>query len=105
MCQVPFISWAFSGIQHHHILIFKSRIAHEGTIKMMHLDQVVYRDPDILDATPVFRDTRMPIRSLFDYLKGGDTLEAFLRHFRCDGAGHRVTDLARETLAADAPAA
>jgi hypothetical protein len=30
---------------------------------------------DILDGTPVFRGTRVPIRSLFDYLQGGETLD------------------------------
>jgi uncharacterized protein (DUF433 family) len=49
----------------------------------------------------------VPIRSLFDYLEGGDTLDEFLRQFP---SVHReqaiaLLDLARETLAADAPAA
>jgi uncharacterized protein (DUF433 family) len=60
---------------------------------MMRLEQIVHRDPEILGGTPVFRGTRVPIRSLFDYLEGDDTLEEFLRQ------------LAREALAADAPAA
>src|SRR6266851_1417240 len=48
---------------------------------MMNLDQIVHRDPDILGGTPVFRCTRVPVRSLFDYLEGGDTLDEFLRQF------------------------
>ena len=28
--------------------------------------------------TPVFRGTRVPVQTLFDYLEGGDTLEDFL---------------------------
>jgi len=48
---------------------------------MMNLDQIVHRDPDILGGTPVFRGTRVPVRSLFDYLEGGDTLDEFLRQF------------------------
>lgn len=35
---------------------------------MMHLNQVVHSDPDILGGTPVFVGTRVPVRSLFDYL-------------------------------------
>src|SRR6267378_1641782 len=48
---------------------------------MMNLDQIVHRDPDILGGTPVFRGTRVPVRSLFDYLEGGNTLDEFLRQF------------------------
>jgi uncharacterized protein (DUF433 family) len=36
---------------------------------------VTHRDPEILSGTPVFVGTRVPVRSLFDYLEGGDTLE------------------------------
>jgi len=38
-------------------------------------------DPDILGGTPVFRDTRVPIRALFDYLEQDYTLEEFLACF------------------------
>ena len=74
---------------------------------MMKLEQIVHRDPDILGETPVFRGTRVPIRSLFDYLKGGDTLDEFLRQFPSVQRDHAIglLDLARETLAADATAA
>lgn len=42
---------------------------------------VIVKDPDILGGTPVFRGTRVPIQSLFDYLEGGETLEDFLQGF------------------------
>lgn len=42
---------------------------------------VVHRDPDILSGTPVFRGTRVPVQSLFDYLEGGETLDEFLDQF------------------------
>jgi len=38
-------------------------------------------DPEILGGTPVFRGTRVPIQTLFDYLEGGETLEDFLVGF------------------------
>ena len=41
----------------------------------------VVRDPDIMHGTPVFRGTRVPVQSLFDYLEGGETLEDFLAGF------------------------
>lgn len=42
---------------------------------------VIVKNPDILGGTPVFRGTRVPIQTLFDYLEGGDTLEDFLEGF------------------------
>jgi uncharacterized protein (DUF433 family) len=74
---------------------------------MMKLQQIVRREPEILGGTPVFRGTRVPVRSLFDYLEGGDTLDEFLRQFPSVRREQAVAllDLARETLAADASAA
>ncbi|PYS35225.1 MAG: hypothetical protein DMF75_04240 [Acidobacteria bacterium] len=37
--------------------------------------------PDILGGAPVFRGTRVPVSTLFDYLAAGDTVERFLDHF------------------------
>jgi uncharacterized protein (DUF433 family) len=42
---------------------------------------VIVKDPDILAGTPVFRGTRVPIQTLFDYLEGGETIEEFLTGF------------------------
>jgi uncharacterized protein (DUF433 family) len=42
---------------------------------------VIVRDPEILGGTPVFRGTRVPLKNLFDYLEGGETLEEFLEGF------------------------
>jgi uncharacterized protein (DUF433 family) len=43
--------------------------------------QAIVRDPEILHGTPVFRGTRVPAQTLFDYLEGGETLEDFLEGF------------------------
>ena len=40
--------------------------------------EAVIRDPEIMHGTPVFRGTRVPVQTLFDYLEGGETLEDFL---------------------------
>jgi uncharacterized protein (DUF433 family) len=74
---------------------------------MMTPEQIVHRDPEILGGTPVFRGTRVPIRSLFDYLEGGDTLDEFLCQSPSVQREQAVAllELAREMLAADAPAA
>ena len=44
-------------------------------------DSVVTRDPEILNSTPVFTGTRVPIRILFEYLEAGDSLSVFLDSF------------------------
>ena len=45
------------------------------------MEQVIVRDPDIMHGTPVFRGTRVPAQTLFDYLEGGESLEDFLEGF------------------------
>jgi uncharacterized protein (DUF433 family) len=45
------------------------------------MTQAVIRDPEIMHGTPVFRGTRVPAQTLFDYLEGGETLEDFLEGF------------------------
>jgi uncharacterized protein (DUF433 family) len=34
-----------------------------------------------MHGLPVFRETRVPVQTLFDYLEGGDTLGEFLEGF------------------------
>jgi uncharacterized protein (DUF433 family) len=41
----------------------------------------IHHDPAIMGGTPVFVGTRVPARTLLDYLEGGDTLDDFLEHF------------------------
>jgi len=43
--------------------------------------QAITRDPETMHGVPVFRGTRVPVQTLFDYLEGGDTLEDFLNGF------------------------
>jgi uncharacterized protein (DUF433 family) len=38
-------------------------------------------DPDILGGTPVFKGTRVPVKTLFSYLEDNYTLEQFLEYF------------------------
>ncbi len=44
--------------------------------------KAIVRDPDIMHGIPVFRGTRVPVQTLFDYLEGGDRLEDFLQASR-----------------------
>lgn len=38
-------------------------------------------DPDVHSRTPVFAGTRVPVKTLFDHLEAGDSLEVFLNDF------------------------
>ena len=43
--------------------------------------KIIDSDPEILGGEPVFRGTRVPIKSLFDHLEAGDSIEDFLEGF------------------------
>jgi uncharacterized protein (DUF433 family) len=65
---------------------------------------VVHRDPEILGGTPVFVGTRVPVKTLFDYLEAGDSLEVFLEEFPSVRREQAIAalELARESIAPDA---
>ena len=44
-------------------------------------DQIITCDKEILGGIPVFKGTRVPVQSLIDHLKAGDSLEDFLDGF------------------------
>ena len=45
------------------------------------LSRYVTVDPQTLGGEPVFKGTRVPVKSLFDHLKAGDDLGTFLDDF------------------------
>ena len=45
------------------------------------LKDVINIDPEIMSGTPVFAGTRVPIKTLFDYVGNGKTLDAFFEDF------------------------
>ena len=47
----------------------------------MSLESVIHSDREILGGTIVFVGTRVPVRSLFDHLEAGDSIEDFLEGF------------------------
>jgi len=47
----------------------------------MNLNDIIVSDPEILNGTPVFKGTRVPVKNLFDYLEAGDTVDKFLEDF------------------------
>jgi uncharacterized protein (DUF433 family) len=65
-------------------------------------ERLILRSDEILGGTPVFAGTRVPVKTLFDYLEGGDTLDEFLEDFPAVSREHAVKVLERmkETLLA-----
>ena len=45
------------------------------------VSKVVIQDPNILGGEPVFAGTRVPVKSLFDHLEAGDSIDDFLDGF------------------------
>jgi len=45
------------------------------------LQGIAHSDPEILGGTLVFVGTRVPVESLFDHLKAGDSIDVFLDGF------------------------
>lgn len=66
--------------------------------------EILHSDPDILGGTPVFVGTRVPVKSLFDYLEAGDTLDEFLQQFPSVKRDQAIAalELARDTVLARA---
>ncbi|HEV7224269.1 MAG TPA: DUF433 domain-containing protein [Pirellulales bacterium] len=48
---------------------------------MTSASSVVHSGPEILGGAPVFIGTRVPVRTLLDYLVAGDSLDEFLDRF------------------------
>ena len=47
----------------------------------MESSDLITVDPDILGGTPVFKSTRVPVKTLFEYLENDYSLEEFLECF------------------------
>ena len=43
--------------------------------------RLIISDPQILDGTPVFAGTRVPVKNLTDCLEAGDSIDDFLEDF------------------------
>lgn len=51
----------------------------EGTTQT--IEGLITCDPEIMSGTPVFKNTRVPIKNLIDYLEIGESLDEFLEDF------------------------
>ena len=63
-------------------------------------------DPDILGGTPVFKGTRVPVKTLFEYLENNYTLDEFLECFPSvtRELARRVLESSETALLTPAPA-
>jgi uncharacterized protein (DUF433 family) len=50
-------------------------------------------DPEIHSGSPVFAGTRVPVKTLFDHLEAGDSLEVFLNDFPSVTRQHAIAVL------------
>lgn len=64
--------------------------------------KIIVSNPKILSGEPVFRGTRVPFKSLTDYLERGRTLAEFLDDFPSvtQGAAVAALEEARSSLSA-----
>jgi len=61
---------------------------------------ILSRDPEIMSGALVFKGTRVPVDTLFQYLSAGDTLSEFLTDFPTveKSQAQAALDLAKERL-------
>ena len=45
------------------------------------MSRIIKIDPEIMGGTPVFEGTRVPVETLLDYLKAGESINQFLDGF------------------------
>ena len=67
--------------------------------------QILSSSPEILGGTVVFTGTRVPIRTLLDYIEAGDTIDDFLDGFPTVGREKVIAFLEFATKLAVAEAA
>jgi uncharacterized protein (DUF433 family) len=53
----------------------------KGQGLMLNKTSIISTSPDVMGGTPVFTGTRVPVQTLLDYLKAGESIEDFLDGF------------------------
>ena len=46
-----------------------------------HEETIITSSTDVMGGTPVFAGTRVPVQTLIDYIKGGESIDDFLDGF------------------------
>ncbi len=59
------------------------------------LNKYITVSPEILGGTPVFKNTRVPVKILFDYINGGESIQDFLDNYPSVNKSmpHRIVSL------------
>ena len=70
------------------------------TKKALNIPGLIWTDPERMSGAPCFDGTRVPIKNLFDYLAGGESINEFLEGFPgvTREQAEAVLDLARQNL-------
>jgi uncharacterized protein (DUF433 family) len=58
-------------------LISRSPFRYHASMK----EPIITASPDVMGGTPVFAGTRVPVQTLLDYLKAGESIDDFLEGF------------------------
>jgi uncharacterized protein (DUF433 family) len=48
---------------------------------LCYMNNIITISPDIQSGTPVFYNTRVPVKNFFDYIKAGSSIDDFLNDF------------------------
>jgi uncharacterized protein (DUF433 family) len=67
--------------------------------------EIISRDPEVMNGALVFSGTRVPVETLIQHLKAGDSLDDFLEGFPSVSREQAVAYLEMTLEAADARAA
>ena len=59
------------------VLINKAPFGYHVTMR----EPIITSSPDVMGGTPVFAKTRVPVQTLLDYLKAGESIDDFLDGF------------------------
>jgi uncharacterized protein (DUF433 family) len=58
-------------------LILETPLSYDTDMK----EPIITASPDVMGGTPVFAGTRVPVQTLLDYLKAGESINDFLEGF------------------------
>ena len=64
---------------------FRNDLYHYQSQFMISSYSVVSISPEVMSGAPVFSGTRVPIKTLLDYLKSGESINDFLYLFTSSG--------------------
>jgi uncharacterized protein (DUF433 family) len=46
-----------------------------------YMQELITRDREVMHGIPVFQGTRVPVKTMFEYLENGDSIDDFLEGF------------------------